>query len=60
MVRISKSLGFMLGLVMGIYTRDNYVYPYPLKVQQLEEDYQKISKDINLRIEAGKSDLEKI
>lgn len=39
MIRISKPIGFIVGVVLGIQTRDNYLFPYPLRVEGLREDY---------------------
>lgn len=36
MLRLSKPIGFIIGIGLGIYTRDSYVYPYPLRVQDLQ------------------------
>lgn len=35
MVRIGKGIGYAFGIFAGIVTRDNYQYPYPLKVEDL-------------------------
>lgn len=50
MIRISKPIGFIIGTVLGIYTRDNYLYPYPLRVSDLQQDYEKINKNIDDRM----------
>lgn len=50
MLRVSKPLGFITGMLLGIYTRDSYVYPYPLRVQDLQEDYENINTSINTRM----------
>jgi hypothetical protein len=50
MLRLSTPIGFIAGLFIGIYTRDNYVYPYPLRVQDIQEDYDKLNENINGRI----------
>ena len=49
MLRLSKPFGFLAGILLGIYTRDCYIYPYPLRVQDLEEDYKKIDDNIKER-----------
>jgi len=33
MIKIGKPAGFILGFLFGINARDNYLYPYPLRVQ---------------------------
>jgi len=50
MLRLSKPIGFLFGVGLGLFTRDNYVYPYPLRVQDIEEDYIKLSNSVNSRI----------
>jgi hypothetical protein len=35
MLRISKPIGFGFGVLIGMLTRESYVYPYPLKVEDL-------------------------
>lgn len=50
MLRLSRPIGFVLGIFLGIYTRDNYVYPYPLRVQDLQADYEKINSSIDGRM----------
>ena len=37
--RVGKAFGFVLGIGLGIITRDHYMYPYPLRVHDLEEDF---------------------
>lgn len=49
MLRLSKPFGFITGILLGIYTRDSYVYPYPIRVQDLEEDYKKLDSSIDAR-----------
>jgi|JI9StandDraft_1071089.scaffolds.fasta_scaffold1231064_1 hypothetical protein len=39
MVRIGKGVGFAVGVLMGFITRDSYQYPYPLRVDDLKDDY---------------------
>ena len=51
MIRISKPIGFIIGTLLGIYTRDNYLYPYPLRVSDIQQDYEKINKNIDDRTE---------
>lgn len=50
MIRTSKPLGFILGTLLGIYTRDNYLYPYPLRVYDLQQDYEKLNNSIEDRM----------
>lgn len=50
MLRLSRPVGFVLGIVLGIYTRDSYVYPYPLRAQDMQEDYEKINRSIDGRM----------
>ena len=47
MFRITKALGFVTGIVLGVITRDNYLYPYPLRVSDLEEDFNKYNKEMD-------------
>ena len=35
MIRLGKPVGFMVGLTLGIVTRDHFLYPYAIKVQDL-------------------------
>jgi hypothetical protein len=42
--RFGKPFGFVVGVFLGIITRDHYVYPYPLRVQDLEEDFKEFQK----------------
>jgi hypothetical protein len=46
MMRISKPIGFCFGVLIGMLTRESYVYPYPLKVEDLKEDFNELSKKI--------------
>lgn len=50
MLRLSRPIGFVLGIVLGIYTRDSYAYPYPLRVEDMQEDYEKINSSIDDRM----------
>ena len=50
MLRLSRPIGFFMGLFLGMYTRDSYVYPYPLRVQDMKEDYEKINNNIDGRM----------
>jgi energy-converting hydrogenase Eha subunit F len=45
-MKISKTVGFVLGLALGIFTRDNYLYPYPIKVEEIQEDFLTYSDNI--------------
>jgi len=42
--RFGKPVGFLLGVFLGVITRDHYMYPYPLRVQDLEEDFKEFEK----------------
>ena len=33
-----------MGVFLGIITRDHFIYPYPLRVQDLEGDFKEFSK----------------
>lgn len=49
MVRLSKPIGFLAGIYIGITTRDYFIYPYPIRVQDLEEDFKKYEKESKKR-----------
>lgn len=44
MLRIGKPIGFIIGLTLGIKTRDFFIYPYPLRAQDMEEDFNRYTK----------------
>lgn len=60
MIRVSKPIGFLIGICLGIYTRDNYVYPYPLRVQDLEEDFKELDTNVNTRIRELENTINKM
>ena len=39
MIRFGQPIGFIFGVVIGIKTRDYFMYPYALRVQDLEQDF---------------------
>ena len=39
MIRPGKAIGFIVGLFIGIYARDNYLYPYPIRVHDLQSAF---------------------
>jgi hypothetical protein len=41
MFRPGKPIGFVVGLLAGFYTRDNYQYPYPIRVHDLQDAFDK-------------------
>ena len=44
MVRIGKPLGFIVGLSLGVITRDHFIYPYAIKAQDLEENFKEFER----------------
>ncbi len=49
MIRLGKPIGFVVGILLGITTRDNYLYPYPLRTDDLEEEYKQYTKEATAR-----------
>lgn len=60
MLRISKPIGFILGAFLGIYTRDNYLYPYPLRVSDLQQDYERLNSSIEERMDGLQGTIAKM
>ena len=66
MLRISKPFGFIVGLYLGITTRDNFLYPYTIKVQDLQQEYTTVmakldqeDSDLSKTIDKMTKDLDK-
>ena len=60
MLRVSQPIGFVIGFVLGVYTRDNHLYPHPMRVSDLEEDYTKMESELAGRREELAKTVEKM
>jgi hypothetical protein len=45
MVRFGKPIGFAVGLMLGVSTRDYFVYPYAIRVIDLEDDFKQYEQE---------------
>ena len=44
-MRVGKILGFATGLFIGYKTRDYFIYPYPLRVDDLQINFEEFEKE---------------
>ena len=47
MVRVSKVVGFVVGAGLAVITREYFIYPYALRVQDMQEDFNHYEKEAN-------------
>ncbi len=47
--RKSPWVGFTIGVIFGIFTRDNYLFSYSEKINMIHENYEEMRKSQQLK-----------